>query len=149
MRPPAWAMAVAVVEEHNLVRDAVINRLIAFLRSSDGLLKSLGLPTRVGRFFHGGVEDMPTSPMKTIEYAQGDPFYYLRTACSRQYGCGIWDLPLPKQLHGFSCHLLEEDVPGTPEHAAKQRESEELSAALGDFEANLTPIKGAKGVDHA
>ena len=38
------------------------------------------------------MEDAPTSPMKMIESAQWDAFYYLREACRQRHGCGLYNL---------------------------------------------------------
>jgi len=137
-----------VVEEHNLVRDAVINRLIAFLRSSDGLLDSLGLPKRVTANRRNGTDDMPTSPLRAIEETQWDPFYYLRASCETVHGCGMWDLPLPKQIHGLTCYMADEDVPGTPENILAGKSYEDMLSDFAIFESSLTPINGVGNARH-
>jgi hypothetical protein len=131
------------VEAHNLDRNAFINWLIALLRSSDKLLERLGLPTRISdfNFRRIGLEDMATSPLKSIEEIQCDPFYYLRSACENIHECGLYALPLPTQLHGFSCYLSDEDVPGTLANEEKIAKENEMIAALGDFEASISSIK--------
>lgn len=75
-------------------------------------------------------QDIPTSPLKLIEETQWDPLYYLRCACEERFGCGLYTLPLPKGLIGLSCYLADEDVPGTPEHAEKNRSEREMLALL-------------------
>jgi hypothetical protein len=107
-----------VVNEHNLVRDSVINRLIALLRASDDLLKSLGLPSRVQSSRRDGTEDMPTSPLRAIEETLLDPFHYLRAACIDGNGYGLSLLAFPEQLIGMSVYLADDQVPGTKEHSA-------------------------------
>ena len=42
-----------VVAEHNLVRDALICRLIIFLRGKDALLRWLDIPTKIGGLWSG------------------------------------------------------------------------------------------------
>lgn len=132
----------AVVEEHNLVRDAFLNRLIALLRASDPLLKALGLPNRIRGGRGDGTEDMPTSPLRSIEETLGDPFYYLRAACQERYGCGLHLVEFPEKYMGFYCYLGDDHVPSTPaykEREEKDREEARLLAEL--FEADLSPIK--------
>lgn len=131
-----------VVEEHNLVRDAFLNRLIVLLRSSDMFLKALDLPTRIEWNRRDGTEDMPMSPLRAIEETLWDPFHYLRAACQTRHGCGLHLLQFPQQLVALSCYLDDEQVPGT--QAYRERDEENrllLLEGLADFEANLTPIK--------
>lgn len=135
------------VEAHNLVRDSFINWLIALLRSSDTLLEKLDLPKRIRGNRRDGTEDMPTSPLKAIEETQSDPLYYLRAACEQQYECGLYSLALPPEMHGLSCYIADEDVPGTPANAEKssrENEQNELMADLWDFEASISPIKSKR-----
>lgn len=136
----------AVVEDHNLVRDAFLNRLIALLRSSDKFLDSLGLPNRVRWNRGDGTEDMPTSPMKVIEETLWDPFYYLRSACQTQYGYGLNVLEFPKELHGMCCYLPDDQVPGTEANAKRlleEKEAFDLLGELDDFEDKLTPTNAS------
>lgn len=123
---PATAEALRkATTEHNLVRDAFLNRLITLLRSSDALLDSLGLPKVVENDWRDGSEPMPTSPLKVIELTEWDPLYYLRNACHQRHGCGLYALDFPESLIGFSCFLDDDRVPGTPENA-KRIKSETL-----------------------
>lgn len=103
----------AAVDEHNLVRDAFLNLLIVLLRSTDKFLEQLGLPSRITSFRRDGTDDMAVSPLIAITEIQWDPLYYLRAACEKEYGCGLYALTLPARFHGFACHLPDEDVPGT------------------------------------
>ena len=85
----------------------------------------------------------------TIEETQGDPFYYLRSACQERHGCGLYALPLPPQLHGMACYLPDDQVPRTMAYEARvAKEAEESALLLGldDFEANLPPMAAKKGV---
>lgn len=138
----------ALAEDHNLVRDALINWIVALLRSSDTLLDRLDLPKRVNRWTAGGIEDMPNSPIRAIEETQWDPFYYLRSDCFERHGCGLYALPLPPQLHGMACYLPDDQVPRTTAFQARAaREAEESSMLidLGDFEANISKLSAKVG----
>lgn len=130
----------AVVEKHNLVRDAFLNRLITLLRASDNLLRSLDLPTEVEWARNDGTEDVPTSPLRTIEYTLADPFFYLRAACHKRHGCGLHVLELPIQYAGFYCYLDDQDIPGTDSFKEREAATNLLLADLDDFESNLTPV---------
>jgi hypothetical protein len=104
-------------QAHNFPRDAFFNRLIAFLRSTDYLLKELALPAMVQQA-GGGSEDMPTSPMAALEATFFDPLYYLRNACQERYRCGLYTLGL--RWPGLACHLPDVEVPGTEEYIEQQ-----------------------------
>lgn len=132
------------VKTHNLVRDSFLNWIIALLRSSDVLLDYFGLPTRISSFRRDGTEDMPTSPLRGIDEIQCDPFYYLRHACESINGCGLYALELPKQLHGFSCYLPDEDVPNTPENEEMKLMQERWLKDLGDFGKGISPMATRK-----
>ena len=86
------------------------------LRSTDYLLKKLDLPADVSDV--RGSEGMPTSPMKAFEAAFFDPLYYLRSACQKRYGCGLYLLDMPWQ--GFACYLPDEEGPGTDAYIEHQ-----------------------------
>lgn len=132
----------AVVEEHNLVRDAFLNRLIALLRASDPLLKALGLPNRVRGGRRDGTEDMPTSPLRSIEETLSDPLHYLRAACQERYGCGLHLLEFPREYMGFSCYLGDDQVPSTQAYKEREEKDREEALLLAElFEADLSPIK--------
>jgi len=116
-----------VVLESNMVRDAFLNRLIMFLRSSDELLSTLDLPKLILRSeFKSIYEDMPTSPMGTLNSVFSDPLYYLRLAIEERYETGIYQLELPENLLPFSCYLPDSSVPETPEYEADLEESDRL-----------------------
>jgi hypothetical protein len=101
-----------VVGKHNLVRDAVMTRLVLLLRSSDALLRSLEVPRTIpGR---GALEFMPTSPMKALEAVRDDPFYYLRSYLDDSRGEGLWTFDIG--LDWATCYLEDADVPGTSAH---------------------------------
>lgn len=116
-----------VVEAGNIVRDAFMNRLIMFLRSSDRNLAYLDLPTHItGSHFENYVEPMPTSPIEAMKVVAADPLYYVRTAIEERFGCGIYTLELSDKLDGFTCYLPDDLMPG-PE---QRRIGEELLAQL-------------------
>ena len=120
-----------IVERHNLVRDAFLNRLIMFLRGSPALLNYLEIPQKViGRNFDSIVEPMPTSPLKAIEEAQSDPLYYIRTSVRERDQTGLYLVPLPRQYLGFSCFLDDYLVPGTK----AKKDFDATLKELDDFE---------------
>ena len=115
-----------IVERHNLVRDAFINRLLMFLRSSNGLLQTLDLPLMIVRSeFKDLYEEMPTSPLRALDAVYADPMYYIRIAAEERHQKGIYALDLPSTMFGFSCYLSDDFVPGTKDHAKVLKEAQE------------------------
>lgn len=130
-----------LVTDHNLVRDALLNWMLSLLRSSDSLLDSLELPKRINESWGSSTENMPTSPLKALEEILCDPFYYLRVACEQKYGCGLYAMPLPPELHGFACHLPDDQVKGNTaceEREMKEQEMNDLILSLDVFESSLS-----------
>jgi hypothetical protein len=134
----------SVVREHNLVRDAFLNRLIALLRSSENLLDALGLPSRIRWNRIDNTEDPTISPLRNIADTLNDPLFYLRAACEKQYGCGLYLLEFPVELMGFSCYLDDDRVPGTTSYSERIKETSILFGELDSFESNLTSTKANK-----
>jgi hypothetical protein len=127
----------AIVEETNIVRDAFINRLIMFLRSSSPLLSYLDLPEFItGSAFDSSVEPMPTSPMKAIEAVHFDPLFYLRVAAEERHKTGLYLIDLTPKLAGFACYLDDSQVPGTKAHAELQQETQAMLDELLSLEAD-------------
>jgi hypothetical protein len=131
----------AVADEHNIVRDSLINWIIVLLRSNDSVLKDLELPTRIQWGRRDGTQDMPTSPLKAIEETQWDPFYYLRAACHDRHGAGLYAIDLPGRFWAFSCHLGDEWVPGTEPFKEREAEMKELMDALDALPDPLTKTR--------
>lgn len=130
-------------KKHNFSRDAFLNRLIVLLRGSDDLLELLSLPTQV-QDIAAGVDDMPTSPMKTLEVAMWDPLYYIRAACEKRHGCGLYRLDWPSNWDAFSCYLADEQIPNSP---ASEAASAKLLADLTGTDDRRGPkaVPGVKG----
>lgn len=127
----------AALAEHNLVRDAVMSRLVLFLRSPDALLKELEVPRTLGRDRADGyLEDMPLSPMRAMEAVRDDPFFYLRAHIEAQWRCGLYRANVTG-LDWAACYLPDDEVPGTAAH----RRSSKLLAQL--FE-DTPPRKGRR-----
>lgn len=124
-----------VVEETNMVRDAFVNRLILFLRSSKFVTDFFELPEFITySAFESIVDPMPTSPMKAIEAVHADPLFYMRTAIEERHKTGLYLVPFPPQLAGFECYIEDDRVPGTPAYEEQQRLLDEALAELGAFE---------------
>lgn len=131
----------AVAEDHNIVRDSLINWIIVLLRSNDTILRDLDLPTRIMNARHELTLDMPTSPLKVIEETQLDPFYYLRAASHDRNKVGLYAMELPLRFWAFSCYLDDEWVPKT---AAYVKRETEMKCLLDEMDAPATPSNGEK-----
>ncbi|MFH1987421.1 MAG: hypothetical protein ABIK25_07330 [Pseudomonadota bacterium] len=101
-----------IVDAHNIVRDAFINRLIIFLRSSEGLVKKLELPTMIDSRELGGLESFPVSPLRTLECVRDDPLFYIRTFLE-QTDEGIYTVSLGPKHIWTECFIDDFEVPGT------------------------------------
>lgn len=99
------------VDAHNLQRDAFLNWLIVLLRSSDYLLNLLGVGREIQSIRGYSFPNLPVSPLQAIEEIESDPLFYLRIACEAEHGKGLYNLPLPRPLHGLCCYLPDEAIP--------------------------------------
>ena len=133
----------AIEHEHNLVRDALINRLIVLMRGRRGLLRALDLPeTLRWNNDHGSV--LHVGPLPNLLEVLSDPLYNLRAECQRVHGCGIHALDMPPELVAFSLCLDDTDVPGTDAHAAVREGWAAEMTMLADaerFTDGLTTIR--------
>ena len=121
----------AAVKKTNMVRDAFINRLIMFLRSSDALLAHLELPRVIDySSFESSVEPMPTSPLKAIEAVHADPLFYLRIATQERFQTGLYLLDLPAKLAGFTCYMDDASIPGTEAYELAQERAQKVADKL-------------------
>lgn len=121
-----------VVLEGNIVRDAFINRLLMLLRSTDAFLNHFELPLDVSDPTLEGIGPTPTSPFRAMEQVRDDPLIYLREAVKETAEVGLHLLPMPSALHGFSCYMPDEMVPGTHDWNRGKVILDSLSAAIGD-----------------
>ncbi|MDM0071632.1 hypothetical protein [Variovorax sp. J31P207] len=132
VRPSTVSALDEAVEAHNLVRDAFLCRVVIFLRSTDSLLKHLGVPTRVAPYLGSatgrslGLEDMPTSPLMAIEAVRDDPFYYLRAHVQDNWDCGLYRVQLPSTFAWAACYLEDQDVRGTKANKGAQKLWDEI-----------------------
>ena len=128
-----------VVADTGIVRDAFLNRLIMFLRSSDSLMDYLELPKLITAKDFRGTEPMPTSPLLAWQTIQSAPFFYIRTAI-QEMGFGLYNRDLPPKLHAFECYLSDKYVPGTDEYKQEQQVAADVLAVLfeTDFDIDST-----------
>lgn len=136
----------AAVASANLVRDAVFNRILIFLRSSDALLKHLGIPQHSEKV--RTAQGMPTSPLKAMENLRDDPLYYIRTSLEEaEDWSGIYSIQIAydDSFDWAACYIADEAVPGTAEYriavADRAKEAaafEALELSLGDSSPALT-----------
>ena len=110
-----------VVAEHNIVRDAFINRLIVFIRGTDALLNHIGIADRLDNHQFRGFEGLPTSPLKAMEEVQADPLYYIREQLLLDGGEGVYLIALNTKHYWTDCYLPDRLVPGTDDYFATQR----------------------------
>ncbi len=138
-----------VVQGSNLVRDAFFNRLVAFLRASDALLKYFDLPLTENRTFaksYGNYEK-PISPLRALSETLYDPLWSLHTATEELHGTSPYLLNFPQPtFDGFTCWIDDEDVPNTTAFKKKTREQEQLSKLWAEIELDAFTIRKVGGV---
>jgi hypothetical protein len=131
-----------VVKQHNIVRDAFICRLLVFLRSTDTLLDWLEVPkAALGGRRAGGLEDMPTSPLRAMEVVRDDPLYYVRNHVEDVQGCGIYRVALPPGAEWAACYLPDDEVPTT---GAFKRRQKDLNLMLSLLEPETAPKRASR-----
>lgn len=138
-----------IEQEHNLVRDALINRLVVLMRSRPGLLRALDLSETVHWNSHSG-SVLHVGPLPNLLEVLADPFYDLRQECQRVHGCGLHALDMPHEMIGFSLYLEDMRVPGTAENdVLNEALARDVDMTLLDdaerFTENLTPIRPGAG----
>jgi hypothetical protein len=142
VHPETAAALREATQQHNLVRDAFMSRLIIFLRSTDAFLKHLEVPlTAQSRGTNTSLEDMPASPMRAMEAVRDDPLFYVRFHVEHNHECGIYRVRLPRELDWAACYLPDEEIPGTAAYRRQQKLGEELLAMLSDDVPTTKPRK--------
>lgn len=132
------------VGAHNLVRDAFICRLIIFLRSTDALLKYLEVPqSATNKAGVVGLQQMPSSPLKSMEAVRDDALYYVRNHVQENWGCGIYRVDLPPAYAWAACYLDDKDVPGTK---ANLEDHKAMAEAFDTFEVEAMSVKTTKKI---
>lgn len=145
VRPSTAEALRDAIEEHNLVRDAFMCRLIIFLRCTKELRKFLELPSyATDRGLPGGLEEMPISPLEAMEAVRDDPLFYIRAHIEHFESAGVYSVLLPKALDWAACHLPDERVRNTGAFKKAEREAEKLSA-LFDLLTDAAPLKSKGG----
>jgi hypothetical protein len=134
----------AVVKDHNLVRDAFLNRILLMFRSSDKFLEAMELPNRLETGAPHWLDykdtNPQTSPIARIESVLSDPFYYLRIACETEWK-SIYLMPLPDNLMGLYCFIDDEEVPGTSAYIKREEERARLDALIEALEQKMLDEK--------
>lgn len=105
-----------VMNQHNVVRDAFINRLIIFLRGEKYIFDDLEVPHRItdsGPWGKVGLPSLPTSPVLAMSEVIDDPLYYLRGYVQHRWGKGLYAIELPSWLDWAACTLPHERIVGS------------------------------------
>lgn len=95
--------------EHNLVRAALFNRLIALSCGQASLFEALDLPLMLQG--SGRHREKQVGLQPELAELMADPFYLIRFECLRIHGCGIHALKFPMQWVGLSLYLPDEYLP--------------------------------------
>lgn len=118
----------AVVKEFNLVRDALINRMIFFTVAGAAAYNRLGIPTQLENVLNNSnyVLSLPLSPLKAYRELMADPLFYVKEAFNMAHSESMYlfdfaEFNIPQmQSNCFQCFIDDADVPGTPEYDKQQ-----------------------------
>lgn len=114
----------AIVEKSNLVRDALINRILFFAVVNERVLDKMGIPTKledVSSLSNYG-STLPLSPIGAIQEILSDPLFYVKEAFKLIHDESIFLYSFNnlkfKGINNecFSCYLDDFQVPGTSAH---------------------------------
>jgi len=136
-----------ITKEHNLVRDAFVNRLFLYLLGHKKLLSWLELPEFISQDEYNPenfIADVPTAPLDAVDYFITDPLYHLRLAANERFNQGLYLLDLPNQYDSFSCFIGDEYVPGTIENKKHSEKMDELLVSLDSFFVGFSGKSGGK-----
>lgn len=129
------------VQEHNIVRDAFVCRLLIFLRSPDSLLKRLDIPQYANDYgLNGILEEMPASPLKAMEAVRDDPLFYIREQLKQRHDLRVYTLELWPEIDWAACVLPAERVPGTGAFNKQQK----IFDPFLDLPSVTTPAKSSR-----
>lgn len=127
-----------LVEKHNLMRDAVINRIIFFAIANTSFYRNAGVPETIDSLTHEFFVPtvLPISPIKAIQELLHDPLLYVKEAFAAQHDESIFTYDFSHlKINGvnplcFSCFIEESSVPGTK--AYKEQQSQ-IDALMREF----------------
>ena len=119
-----------VVKESNLVRDALINRMIFFTVAGSAAYERIGIPSSLEGVLNNSdyLLSLPLSPLKAYSELMSNPLFYVKEAFNIAHTESLYLFDFAElNIKGidsncFQCFIDDADVPGTPEHD-KQREA--------------------------
>lgn len=138
----------AIVEKHNLVRDAVINRIVFFAIAGSKIYERFDVMQTIEQVINNSpyMLTLPISPIKTITELLEDPLFFVKEAFEIRYAESIYtyDFSYIKindiDTNCFSCYLDDVAVPDTK--AFKDMQSE-LDQFLADLLQNEPEVPNA------
>lgn len=69
---------------------------------------------------------MPVSPLKAIGEIYDNPLYYVRHHLDDIYGCGLYEVAIPRNYDWAACFIDDADIPGTRKHRDEMKVMREL-----------------------
>lgn len=123
-----------LVEKHNLMRDAVLNRIIFFTIASWNFYRKAQVPTTIESVISNSpyLLTLPISPIEAVQELLKDPLLYVKEAFELTHGESIFTYDFSHiNFDGldplcFSCFIEESSVPGTKAPKDQQSQVEEL-----------------------
>lgn len=110
-----------LVEKHNLMRDAVLNRIIFFAIASHSFYRRAAVPTTIEGVTNESAYllTLSTSPLDAVQELLSDPLFYVKEAFEIAHGDNIFTYDFSHmEFDGinplcFSCFIEESSVPTT------------------------------------
>lgn len=105
-----------ITEDHNLSRDAFINRLLIFVLLNEKQLEAIGVKREAAQVESeiGYVEGIPTSPMEAFSYWMNDPMFLIRESL-RLSGENMYlmdlDCLMAELTFRTACYLPDDHLP--------------------------------------
>jgi hypothetical protein len=109
-----------IVKEGNLVRDALINRIIFFAVADHKVLKTMRIPTTVEEVssLSNYLPSLPIAPIKLMQEVTIDPFYFLNEAFQTVHSESMYLIDFSdfnfnddlKKISCLSCYLDESQI---------------------------------------
>ena len=122
-----------LVEKHNLMRDAVVNRIIFFAIANASFYRKADVPGTIDalrEYVDPAV--LPISPIKAIQELLIDPLLYVKEAFASQHDESIFTYDFSHiKINGvnpqcFSCYIDDSSVPGTKAHKEQMSQIDAL-----------------------
>jgi adenylate kinase family enzyme len=120
-----------LVNEHNLVRDALINRIIFFAIADTKILKTMRIPTTIEDIapLSEFLITLPIAPFNMMKEITYDPLFFLKEAFNAVHLESLYLIDFQnfgfkndlRTISQLSCYIEDDQVPGTDAYEKLQQ----------------------------